>query len=262
MRTLIVALLLAFGVPAFADWIIMTPQEQELNERFPASATHDDAVAAFNSRHFVLQQRAIEWLLANRDISTWKSLRGEKEKLKEVSLQLYPILDYVAAQPPDDNKPLALILPQNYFALLVRKGDPIPPRYEYDYLAPPVDESLYQILAEDLKRFPSSNEFTASAARLLLEYRAPSDKLEQSVELKAAPGELTGGDGNNRRNLRQQDRPSGQPTSTSPPPSNQSQATGTSRTGSPNKSTTTWMVAITAAICTALAVGIALRKKS
>lgn len=186
MKAKILTLLVALSVSAFADWIIMTPEEQELNRHFPASATQEDAVNAFNSRHHLLHQRALEWLLSHRDIQTWEKLKDQKEKLKEVSAQLYPILDQLAAQPPNATMPLALMLRPADLALLVKKADPVPPRYEYAYLETPVDESLYRILAADLERFPGSNPLTAAAERLLLEYRAPSDALEQMVTSKAA----------------------------------------------------------------------------
>ncbi len=188
MRTIIAALLLTLASALYADWVIMTPEEQELNDRFPAVATRDDAVTAFNSRHYLLQQKAIEWLILHRDITTWETLKNQKQKLKEVSRQLYPILDYLADQPAEPNKPLALILPRNHFDLLVKKGGEVPPRYEYAHLAPPADEVLYRILAEDISRIPNSNELNKNAARLLLEYRSPTDKLEQSIKLKAFSG--------------------------------------------------------------------------
>lgn len=261
MRTLFVTFLLALSLPAFADWVIMTPEEKQLNERFSASATRDDAVIAFNSRHFLLQQRASEWLLVNRDISTWNSLRDQKEKLKEVSRQLYPILDYLAKQDPEPNKPLALILPQMYFNLLLKKDDQVPPRDEYAYLAPPIDEVLYRILAEDLNRFPSSNGLTAKAAHLLLEYRAPSEKLEQAVKLKSNPSESGDHKEKEIETPQQLGLESTQPTSTFPPPPNERPEMNTRRSDSSARSVTTWIVAITAAFCITLAAGFSLRKK-
>lgn len=260
MRTIIAALLIALSSAVFADWVIMTPEEQELNDRFPALATRDDAVTAFNGRHFLLQQKAIEWLIVHRDIATWNSLKNQKEKLKEVSRQLYPILDYLSDQPAEPAKPLALILPQTYFDLLVKKGGEVPPRDEYAYLAPPVDEVLYQILAEDLNRFPSTNELTANAARLLLEYRAPTDKLEQSVKRKATPGNPEPATESPPEEHPQQ---SPEPTKrqTIPQPSHENPK-GSSTPPPSDRSATTWIVAITAVIGIALAALAAIRKKN
>lgn len=260
MRTIIAALLIALSPAAFADWVIMTPEEQELNNRFPALATRDEAVTAFNSRHFLLQQKAIEWLIVHRDIATWNSFKSQKEKLKEVSRQLYPILDHLSDQPAEPTKPLTLILPQTYFDLLVKKGEEVPPRHEYAYLAPPVDEVLYQILAEGLNRFPNTNELTANAARLLLEYRAPSDKHEHSVKLKAVLGTPEQSTDSNP-----EDHPlqSPEPTQrqTTPQPSLENPKGGSTQPPS-DRSTITWIVAITAVIGITFAALATMRKKS
>jgi hypothetical protein len=193
MRTLLLAALLALSIPAFGDWIALTPEEEALNQRFSSVATREDAIAAFNSRHYLLNQRALEWLLIHRDTKTWVALSEQKKKFKGTAYYLHPILDHLAGQPPDETKPLVLIIRQADLNLLAKKSDPAPPRYEYDDLAPPAYDSLYQILARDLERFPSSNPLTASAARLLLEYRAPAGPWEESVKLKVAPAKAERG---------------------------------------------------------------------
>ena len=170
---------------ACADQIIMSPKEQALLDRFTASPTQEEVVEAFNSRHYLLHQEAIEWMILNRDTKTWVILKEQKGKLKEISLKLYPILDFLASQPPERDKPLILILKEEHLKMLVKNGEELPPRHEYSYIEPPVDEVLYELLAKDLERIPSSNGQRVEAARLLLQYRAPTKNLEESVKLKA-----------------------------------------------------------------------------
>jgi hypothetical protein len=181
---LIILFLINAGI-ACGDMIIMSPEEQELREKFNDSPSQGEVVAAFNSRHYLLHQQAIMWMILNRDTKTWEGLKDQKGKLKETSLKLYPILDLMTAQRADKKRPLILSLDEEYLKNLVRKEEELPPRPEYSYVDPPVDEVLYELLAKDLNRVASSSEDVIEAARLLLRYRAPSDNLERLVQGKA-----------------------------------------------------------------------------
>ena len=191
-------LLISAGI-ACGDMINMSHEEQELREKFNGSPTQEEVVAAFNSRHYLLHQQAIMWMILNRDTTTWEGLKDQKGKLKEMSLKLYPILDLMAAQQADPKKLLMLSLGEGFLKMLVKKGEELPPRHEYSYLDPPVDEVLYELLAKDLDRGTSSSEDAIEAARLLLHYRAPSEKLERLVQGKAVINKIEYKDGNIRR---------------------------------------------------------------
>ena len=170
---------------ACGDMINMSPEEQELREKFNGFPTQEEVVAAFNSRHYLLHQQAIMWMILNRDTKTWDGLKDQKGKLKETSLKLYPILDLMTAQQADNKRPLILSLDEEYLKMLVKKDEEFPPRHEYSYFDPPADEVLYELLAKDLDRVATTSEEVIEAARLLLRYRAPSENLERLVQGKA-----------------------------------------------------------------------------
>lgn len=190
MKPHLVAFFLLIGTHfSSADMVALSPDEKLLRQRITESPTHEEVIEAFESTHHLLYQEAIRWLILNRDLKTWNDLAAKKSKLKGNSYYLYPILDFMAEHPPESDKPLMLALRPEHLQMLARKGEALPPRYEYSYIDPPVDEVLYELLAKDLDRVASSSEETIKAARLLLRYRAPSEKLERFVQGKALVNE-------------------------------------------------------------------------
>lgn len=174
MKTFLIAILLTFSTGfSFADMIVMSDEEIQLHQKLSNSPTREEVIAAFNSQNGLVYLEAVKWLILNRDIKTWNSLKNQKSKLKGNACYLYPILDFMAASPPDPDTPLILALKPEHLKMLAKQGEELPPRYEYSYFDPPLYELFYELLSRDLQKFPASNIKKADAAKLLDQYQAP-----------------------------------------------------------------------------------------
>lgn len=182
LRVLVV-FILNIGI-SYADMIAMSESEIQLQQKFYAYATQEDASEAFKSRHHLLHLEAIKWLIVNRNIATWSILRDQKSKLKETSLQLCPILELLAEKNIEPSQPLILALKPEHLKMLILKGEEIPPRYTDG--DPPVDLVLYEILEKDLRRMPAQGTPTARATEMLNSYQAPPKKNEPRLNPKVA----------------------------------------------------------------------------
>lgn len=187
MKAFLIAILLTFSAGfSFADMIAMSEEEIQLHQKLSDSPTQEEVVAAFNSQNGLVYLEAVKWLILNRDIKTWNSLKSQKSKLKGNAYYLYPLLDFMAETPPDPDTPLILALKPEHLKMLAKKGEELPPRYEYSYYDPPLDELFYELLSKDLQKFPASNIQKADAVNLLDQYQAPLKKTVPPVKSQQA----------------------------------------------------------------------------